>query len=320
MGLRLATNTSTANDQGFAYIGLHRKSYISATGTGNDMNDHVGIWIKGFYQGVGSAMPVFIGGAGYNSEDSKLMVDRNGNIGIGTVSPGTEYNKNQTAYPVTYGPTDRVLTIRSSNLPVLELSRPAGSTVGDRVGAIYFTNGTNQADAHLQVAGIWAENDGRTEYPNLMAGRLVFMTKRYGGATQGKMVLDQNGNLGIGTLDTKGYKLAVAGNMIAEKVKVKLQSGWPDYVFEEDYPLPPLAEVAAYVKANRHLPEMPTAGQIAEEGLDVGEMNKRLLQKVEELTLYIIEQQQQIAEQRHVNKIQMELLRELQREVKELKK
>jgi len=318
-GLFLYTSSTPANNQGSAYLGLHRKSYISGTSTGNDLNDSVGIWIKGYYQNYGGAMPVFIGGAGFDSEDCKLMVDRNGNIGIGTVNPGTEFNTNQAAYP-SYSASDRVLTIRSSHLPVLELSRPAGSTIGNRIGAIYFTNTTNQADAHRQVAGIWAENDGRTEYPDLMAGRLVFMTKGYAGAAQRKMVLDQDGNLGIGTTDTKGYKLAVAGNMIAEKVKVKLQSGWPDYVFEEDYPLPPLTEVAAYVKANKHLPAMPTAKEVAEEGLDVGEMNRRLLQQVEELTLYIIAQQQEIAAQREVNKMQMELLLELQREITELKK
>jgi len=321
LGLLLGTSTATANNQGTAYIGLHRKSYLTAAATGNDMNDQVGIWIKGFYQGIGNAMPVFIGGEGYNSEDSKLTVSRNGNIGVGTINPGTEFNTNQTTY-ASYNASDRVLTIRSvaTTQPVLELSRPAGSGIGTRIGSIYFTNGTNQADAHRQIAGIWVENMGRTDYPATMGGRLVFMTKAYGGGVQNKIMMDSFGNLGIGTLDTKGYKLAVAGNMIAEQVKVKLQSGWPDYVFADDYSLSPLAAVAAYVKNNKHLPEIPAADEVTRNGLDVGAMNKLLLKKVEELTLYIINQQQQIEAQREVNKTQMEMLLKLQQEVAALKK
>lgn len=318
-GLLFGTTTPTTGNQGTAFIGLHRKSYISTTGTGNDLNDQVGIWIKGYYQNIGSAMPIFIGGEGFNSEDSKLTVSRNGNIGIGTINPGTEFNTNQTTYGSSYNASDKVLTIRSANQPVLELSRPASSTIGNRIGAIYFTNASNQSDAHRQVAGIWVENAGRTDYPTLMGGRLVFMTKGYAGGVQNKITMDSFGNLGIGTLDTKGYKLAVAGNMIAEQVKVKLQSGWPDYVFTDDYALPPLAEVAAYIKANKHLPEIPAAEEIAREGLDVGQMNKRLLKKVEELTLYIIAQQQEIKAQRESNKAQMEMLLKLQQEVAALK-
>lgn len=294
MGLTLLSNTSSANNQGTAYIGLHRKSYISATASGNDMTDNVGLWIKGFYQGIGNSMPIFIGGAGYQNEDCKMMVDKNGNIGIGTIVPGTQFNINQGTYP-SYGASDKVLTISTTTVPVLELARPiAGTTVGNKIGAIYFTNLQGQSDAHRQVAAIWAENGGGTQYPLLTGGRLVFMTKASAAGLQSKMVFTEQGNLGIGTEDTKGYKLAVAGTMIAERVKVKLQSSWPDYVFADDYKLPSLAEVGTYIKQNRHLPDMPAADEVAKEGLDVGEMNKLLLKKVEELTLYLLKQDEKI--------------------------
>jgi len=294
MGLTLLSNTSTANNQGTAYIGLHRKSYISATATGNDMTDNVGLWIKGFYQGVGNAMPVFIGGTGYQNEDCKMMVDKNGNIGIGTVVPGTQFNINQGSFP-SYNASDKVLTISTTTVPVLELARPInGTTVGNRIGAIYFTNLQGQSDAHRQVAAIWAENGGGTQYPLLTGGRLVFMTKASAAGVQSKMVFTEQGNLGIGTEDTQGYKLAVAGQMIAERIKVELQGSWPDYVFADDYKLPPLAEVAAYLKENKHLPDMPAAEEVQKNGLDVGEMNKQLLKKVEELTLYLLKQDEKI--------------------------
>ncbi|PTS94694.1 hypothetical protein DBR11_22730 [Pedobacter sp. HMWF019] len=107
------------------------------------------------------------------------------------------------------------------------------------------------------------------------------------------------GNVGIGTTDPKGYKLAVAGNMIAESVKVQLQSAWPDYVFNEDYKLTSLQETEKHIKEKGHLPGIPSAAEVKSEGIDLGEMNKKLLQKIEELTLYILEQNKRIEKLEH---------------------
>jgi hypothetical protein len=105
-----------------------------------------------------------------------------------------------------------------------------------------------------------------------------------------------NGNVGIGTTDTKGYKLAVNGDAMFTRIKVKTYSTWPDYVFREDYKLLPLQELEAYVKKNNHLPDVPSAEEVEKDGIDVGEMNKILLQKIEELTLHLIEQQKELNE------------------------
>lgn len=105
-----------------------------------------------------------------------------------------------------------------------------------------------------------------------------------------------SGNLGIGTLDPKGYKLAVAGNMIAESIKVKLQNAWPDYVFSKSYLLPTLQETEKHIKENGHLPGIPSANEVKTNGIDLGEMNAKLLQKIEELTLHLIEKDKQITE------------------------
>ncbi len=98
-----------------------------------------------------------------------------------------------------------------------------------------------------------------------------------------------NGNMAIGTLDSKGYKLAVAGSMIAESVKIKLQSAWPDYIFNKDYKILSIDDIEAYIKTNHHLPEIPSASDVEKTGLDLGVINTKLLQKIEELTLYIID-------------------------------
>ena len=99
----------------------------------------------------------------------------------------------------------------------------------------------------------------------------------------------RTGNVGIGCTDTKGYLLAVAGPMIATQVVVKLQTYWPDNVFQPGYKLKPLAEVESFIKANKHLEGIPTETEVKEKGIDVGDMNTTLLKKVEELTLYVIE-------------------------------
>lgn len=98
------------------------------------------------------------------------------------------------------------------------------------------------------------------------------------------------GNVGVGTLDTKGYKFAVAGDMIAESIRVKLQNSWPDYVFSEKYKLPSLSDTHKFILKNGHLPDIPSAAQVSAEGFDLAEMNIKLLKKIEELTLHLIEQ------------------------------
>ncbi|RBL89984.1 hypothetical protein DF182_26280 [Chitinophaga flava] len=97
-----------------------------------------------------------------------------------------------------------------------------------------------------------------------------------------------DGNVGIGTR-TPQSKLAVAGTLSAQKVKVTA-IGWPDYVFDKNYHLPALQEVRTFIDEHGHLPEIPSAATIVKEGQDLGEMNKALLKKVEELTLYLMEE------------------------------
>ncbi len=101
-------------------------------------------------------------------------------------------------------------------------------------------------------------------------------------------------NVGIGTTDTQGYMLAVAGNVIAEGVKVELQGNWPDFVFEPGFDLKDLEEVKRFIDKNGHLPNIPSAIQVQQEGIDLGSMNAKLLQKIEELTLYLLEQDAKI--------------------------
>lgn len=105
-----------------------------------------------------------------------------------------------------------------------------------------------------------------------------------------------NENIGIGTTNftdgTDVYRLSVKGAIRAERVKV--YTTWADFVFEKDYNLPTLEEVEKHIQSNGHLKDIPSAKEVESNGIELGEMNKRLLQKVEELTLYLIEMNKEI--------------------------
>lgn len=92
------------------------------------------------------------------------------------------------------------------------------------------------------------------------------------------------------------YRLVVGGKILAEGVRVELEENWADYVFTPNYSLRPLYEVEQFINDNGHLPNVPSAARIKEEGLDLEEMMTKQMEKIEELTLYIIEQQKQIDE------------------------
>jgi hypothetical protein len=118
--------------------------------------------------------------------------------------------------------------------------------------------------------------------------------------SDGHFTITSNANVGIGT-NAPNEKLAVAGNVLAEEVIVKPQSEWADYVFEEGYDLRSLEEVARFIEEEGHLPEVPTAESVEENGLRLREMDATLLKKVEELTLYLVDQQEKIKRLRREN-------------------
>jgi hypothetical protein len=106
-----------------------------------------------------------------------------------------------------------------------------------------------------------------------------------------EVIVDYAGNVGIGTI-TPTEKLSVNGTIKAKEVKV--ETNWSDFVFEEDYKLQPLSEVESFIKENKHLPDIPSETEVKENGVSLGEMDAKLLQKIEELTLYVIEMQKEL--------------------------
>jgi len=158
-----------------------------------------------------------------------------------------------------------------------------------------------KANAHAKVivetnnviSGIWSHNLG---YYGAPAGGITGTSSNHpfsiitGAAT--RLTVSNNGNVGIGTT-SPAEKLAVNGNIRAKEIKVEA-SNWPDYVFEEGYNVETLQKLEGYIKANKHLPGMPSAKEVAANGIAVSEMLKLQQQKIEELTLHLIEKDKQI--------------------------
>ncbi|MDW7691158.1 hypothetical protein R9C00_19600 [Flammeovirgaceae bacterium SG7u.111] len=130
---------------------------------------------------------------------------------------------------------------------------------------------------------------------------LDFMTSEgsnSGGEPKVRMHIAGDGKVRIGddnlNISSNDYKLFVETGIISEKVKVAVKENWADFVFEENYALPTLSEVESFIQENHHLQDIPSAKEVEANGIDLGEMDAKLLQKIEELTLYTIEQQKEI--------------------------
>lgn len=121
----------------------------------------------------------------------------------------------------------------------------------------------------------------------------------------------EDGNVGIGTT-TPTEKLEVNGAIRAREVKLET-TNWPDYVFEPGYELESLEEIEKFIQSESHLPEIPSAEEIEANGVQLGEMNKLLLKKIEELTLHTIAQQKLIEAQSKMLEEQIERIHKLEK-------
>ncbi|WP_373518414.1 malectin [Pricia sp.] len=149
------------------------------------------------------------------------------------------------------------------------------------------------SDASLSILLSGAAADGGVDYPKISAIEVLGIDNSNGGTSpwvqNGNNISYIAGKVGIGIQDPGIYALAVDGTIHTKEVKVDM-IGWADYVFENDYLLPSLAEVEQHILENGHLINVPSAEEVEANGIELGEMNKRLLEKIEELTLYIIQQ------------------------------
>ena len=207
-----------------------------------------------------------------------LTITSDGRVGIGTTDPLRQFHVIDLPVGSNSG------NIRSSVRFEIGRQKLEFKSVRTVAGSDW-SNTTLKLQASIDATdhqSIDFVNDGsKNEHIDILTGNQVFNTR-----------FTHNGRVGIGTTNPQST-LAVNGKITAKEIQVTL-SGWADFVFLKDYCLRPLSEVEAFINENGHLPEIPSAEEVKENGINLGEMDAKLLQKIEELTLYMIEQNRRI--------------------------
>ncbi|WP_347053731.1 hypothetical protein [Flavobacterium olei] len=213
---------------------------------------------------------------GINKET--LHINAEGNMGVGTNSPVSKFSVSGS------------LTINGglSN----SLARPAVSPGTLANGEIrgYSSSGNYYDDGFLRLSAGGGTNMNIKSYIDLSGySTIPDMNRNIVFGTNGteRMRVDINGNLGIGTT-TPDAKLAVNGTIHSKEVKVDM-NGWSDFVFKKEYNLPTIEQVEKHIAEKGHLENIPSEQEVLKNGINLGEINAKLLQKMEEMMLYIIE-------------------------------
>ncbi len=285
---------------------------------------------KGFMQAVGDHLKI-----GTNSTNTtgslilqtkltdRMTIDENGLVGIGTSSPSSA---------LTINGTDPILQMRNGNvdkgfLQLVNDNIRIGTNLTNDFGSfIVRTNGGDRLFVNYkgQVGVNVVPSDIRTSLSvgedangnvgvelvqnNTRRGMFsyngvnTFLTSNTGNLylyrnSMDPIVLYADGNFTIGGHDKAvGYRVSIHGKTISTEFTASAINNWPDYVFAEGYQLRSLSEVRKFIAENKHLPGIPSAAEVEKEGVHLGDMSKRLMEKVEELTLYILDLQSQIDE------------------------
>lgn len=269
--------------------------------------ENVALGYASGYRNQGGSQNTYIGfRAGYGASSNS----QSGNIFLGYMAGYNEVGSNNlyihnsdTANPLIYGdfenkelgfnalkvgvgtqnPIGKLHVHDSESSNTFMYITPANTSSGDS-SSIFF------GEDHDASYGMYWMYDGSGNQMELYGKSLSTI---YGP----HLVIDRNdGDVAIGQTLASGYKLSVDGKVICEELRVNLTEDWPDYVFKPDYELLPLNKLESFVDENGHLPNIPSSDEMDESGLEVGEMQRLMMEKIEELTLYVIQQQKEIDE------------------------
>lgn len=274
-----------------------------------DGNQHGFIHIKDdLFNGVNNNLhigkPTTTGNIALENNGHYIFLEPDGDVGIGT-NDGLTINPIPNKLRLESDNTAPALSSNvtySGSVDVVAVEGYSKPTVGYGIGA-QFTGGWTGIEAVGSGGSYVGQSTGIKASASGTAGTRIGIHASATGGTQNWAGYFHSGNvyvadsLRIGTTQASSiYQLAVDGKMIAEELKIQDSGNWPDYVFAEDYNLMPLDEVEAHIQEKKHLPGIPSAADIEENGIEVGDMQKKMMEKIEELTLHVIELQKRIQE------------------------
>ncbi|TCC87306.1 hypothetical protein EZ428_21645 [Pedobacter frigiditerrae] len=212
-------------------------------------------------------------------------------------SGGTDYNN-----PSNYYLYDSKVSSLGSYTPKVLISNENGKVVIYLDDKVYHQRFTVSAFAQgMQEVPAWFQGWTVVDEPltGTQTTELAYKNRFKGDVYMPESgIWNTLGNVGIGTTNPT-EKLSVNGKIRAKEIKIEPNPAtWPDYVFEADYKVGTLEELERYITTHKHLPEIPSAKEVESNGLELGEMNRLLLKKVEELTLYLIQKDKELVETR----------------------
>lgn len=205
--------------------------------------------------------------------NTRMLIDSKGNIGIGTLKPSNKLDVNGN------------IQISNSEIPMGLITEVRGLTP-----LLNMSMNFRESNRNNQYVGAAFRIDSRDYFS-------VFQWKYRAPGTSDEtslMELNRNGQLGLGTKNPGEFKLAVKGSIGASEIKVLDVKSWADFVFEDSYSLRNLIELETFIQKNKHLPDIPSEIEIKEQGINIADMDAMLLRKIEELTLYVIDQNKKI--------------------------
>lgn len=278
---------------GFATTTINTQNWVEYTFTVSATQSNPIIRVYTAPQGAGAGFEVFLdavsitaaGGGGGGGNDTQPPTAPTNLTASNTTSSSTNLN---------WGPS-------TDNVGVTEYQiRRNNQTIGSVGGNATSYNATGLAASTTYSFNVVALDAAGNISPPSNTVQVTTTSGGGGGTGEPYTTLNANlpsvnwqsnnyyaaGNVGIGTNFSNNYRLAVNGVIRAKEVIV--ESGWSDFVFEDDYYLPTLQEVEKYIEENGHLKDIPSAAEVQENGVGLAEISTKLLQKIEELTLYLI--------------------------------